>query len=178
MTFWAKFCSFYDKSFQNVANRTDSFSLASVIIKSANFTPCDFTAMIYLNTTLTDKLAELTNRLFWYSESDFFPFQIIMWDTDAVTPQQLLKLTYHPAGTPIELTQIDEFFAPIFQPDFNHFLSDPLLLQRYRDLLNFLKYNLSNIQVYYVGKNHIYVYILGVTRDDNLAGIATQMIES
>lgn len=160
-----------------MANRTDEAGFPSAIMKSAIFTPCDLNAMIYLNTTLTDKLAELTNRLFWYSESDFFPFQIIIWDTDAVTPQQLLKLTYHPAGTPIEMSQIDEFFAPIFQPDFNHFLRDPFLLQRYRDLLNFLKYNLSDIQVYRVGKKQIYVYIIGLTRDDNLAGIATQMIE-
>ncbi|MCT7973892.1 nuclease A inhibitor family protein [Laspinema olomoucense] len=131
-----------------------------------------------INTPLTEQLAELTNRLFWLSESEF-PFQIITWDTERVTIEQLLKLTYHPPNTPVQTLTIDEFFAPALAGigSFS-FLLDQTLIGRYRTLYNYLTYYLQNIKVYQVGTHPLYIYIMGVTRDENLAGIATQVLET
>jgi hypothetical protein len=133
--------------------------------------------MIPINTTLREKLAELTNCLFWMSESDF-PFQVITWDTNQVTREQLLQLTYHPPDAPVEVITVDEFFAPAFSEKEWYGCHERATLQRYRQLLTFLTYHLSDIKVYRVGKNTIYVYILGMTRDDNLAGVATKVLET
>jgi hypothetical protein len=131
-----------------------------------------------INTPLAENLAELTNRLFWLSESEF-PFQIITWDTDRVTIEQLLKLTYHPPHTPVQTLGIDEFFAPALQGYGGYsYLLDPVLISRYRTLYSYLTYFLHNIQVYRVGTHPIYIYIIGLTRDENLAGVATQVIET
>lgn len=131
-----------------------------------------------INTPLTEQLAELTNRLFWLSESEF-PFQVITWDTDRITIEQLLKLTYHPPNTPVKTLGIDEFFAPALEGlgSFSYLL-DQTLTGRYRTLYNYLTYYLHNIKVYQVGTHPLYIYIMGLTRDENLAGIATQVIET
>jgi hypothetical protein len=131
-----------------------------------------------INTPLTEQLAELTNRLFWLSESEF-PFQVIAWDTERVTIEQLLKLTYHPPNTPVKTLGIDEFFSPALE-GFGSFsyLLDQSLIGRYRTLYNYLTYYLHNIKVYQVGTYPLYIYIMGLTRDENLAGIATQVIQT
>ncbi len=131
-----------------------------------------------INTLFTDHLAELTNRLLWLSESEF-PFQIITWDTDRVTIEQLLKLTYHPPHTPVHTLGIDEFFAPALEGLGSYsYILDQALIGRYQSLYNYLTYFLHNIKVYRVGTDPIYIYIMGLTRDENLAGIGTQVIET
>lgn len=133
--------------------------------------------MSHINTTLTEKLAELTNRLFWMDEEGF-PFQVFAWETDRITLDQLLQLTHHSRGTPVEVMSVDEFFAPAIEKRDEQSQQNIVKVNRYKALLETLKYNLSDIKVYRVGKGQVYVYIIGTTRDDNLAGISTQVLET
>ncbi|MBO0348588.1 nuclease A inhibitor family protein [Phormidium pseudopriestleyi FRX01] len=96
-----------------------------------------------------------------------------------VTIEQLLKLTYHPPNTPVKTLGIDEFFAPALEGlgSFSYLL-DQTLIGRYRTIYNYLTYYLHNIKVYQVGTHPLYIYIMGLTRDENLAGIATQLLET
>ena len=135
--------------------------------------------MTHINTALTEKLAKLTDGLFWMSESDY-PWQVFAWETPGpINHNQLLQLTHHPADTPIAEVGLDEFFAPSLVAQDWYGEAESAMINRYRELVYYLNYNLSDIKVYRVGKPpNIYVYIIGTTRDDNLAGIVTQSVET
>lgn len=135
--------------------------------------------MSNINTNVTEKLTELTDGLLWMSESDY-PWQVFAWETSGrINTDQLLQLTNHPPDSLIVEINIDEFFAPALTEQDWYNDEEKQTAKRYRALVEFLKYQLDNIQVYRVGRPpEIYIYIIGITRDDNLAGISTRLIES
>jgi hypothetical protein len=133
--------------------------------------------MLHINSALTDKLADLTDGLFWISEMDYYPFQVFAWETAAITPRQLLQLTHHPPNTPVKVVDFDEFFAPALQQRDRQTEKEKATVGRYYILKIFLKYHLSHIKVYRVGTGKVYIYIIGTTRDDNLAGLSTVAVE-
>jgi hypothetical protein len=134
--------------------------------------------MLNINSALTDKLADLTDGLFWISEMDYYPFQVFAWETAAITPRQLLLLTHHPPNTPVEVVDFDELFAPALQQRDRQTEKEKATVGRYHILKNFLKYHLSHIKVYRVGTGKVYIYIIGTTRDENLAGLSTVAVET
>ncbi|MBW4492032.1 MAG: nuclease A inhibitor family protein [Oscillatoria princeps RMCB-10] len=134
--------------------------------------------MIAINSSLTDKLADLTDGLFWISKKDFYPFQVFAWETAAITPRQLLQLSHHPQNTPVEVVDFDELFAPALQQRDEQTEKEKATVGRYHILKNFLKYHLSHIKVYRVGTGKVDIYIIGTTRDDNLAGLSTVAVEA
>lgn len=135
--------------------------------------------MTHINTALTEKLAELTDGLFWMSESDY-PWQVFAWETSGpISHDQLLQLTHHPAGTFVAEVDLDEFFTPALTQQNRHREEERPAVKKYQQLVEFLKYSLSDITVYRLGRvPEFYIYIVGVTRDDNLAGLITQVIET
>lgn len=135
--------------------------------------------MSNINTNVTEKLAELTDGLLWMSESDY-PWQVFAWETSGpINSDQLLQLTNHPPDSLTVEIDIDEFFAPALTEQDWYNDEEKQTAKRYRALVEFLKYQLDNIQVYRVGRPpEIYIYIIGITRDENLAGISTRLIET
>lgn len=135
--------------------------------------------MTHINTALTEKLAELTDGLFWMSESDY-PWQVFAWETPGpISHDQLLQLTHHPVATSVAEVDLYKFFTPALKEQDLHGEEEKATVKKYRQLVDYLNYNLSDIKVYRVGQSpEIRIYIIGTTRDDNLAGIATQAIET
>lgn len=135
--------------------------------------------MTHTNTALTEKLSELVDGLFWMSESDY-PWQAVAWETPGqLTHEQLLQLTHHDPNTPVEEIGLDKFFAPAITEQDWYGGEEKVTVERYRALVDFLKSNLSDIKVYRVGQSpEIHIYVAGITRDRNLAGISTTSIET
>lgn len=51
-------------------------------------------------------------------------------------------------------------------------------IQKFQTLVQTLKDNLSKISVYRVGKINIDAYIIGQTKDGDLAGVVTKLVET
>jgi len=89
----------------------------------------------------------------------------------------LLQLTEHPPNAPVELLTVDDFFAIAPEEDW-HDQEERETVQRFQNLVSVLKQNLSQLQVYRVGSTDIDVYIVGVARSGELAGLSTKLVET
>ncbi|WP_218081046.1 nuclease A inhibitor family protein [Anthocerotibacter panamensis] len=122
-------------------------------------------------------LEQASAGLLWMSESEY-PFEVFVWDTEELTPAQLLARTDHPEGTALQITDLDTFFAEATRAQDWHGPEEEATVGRYRQLVQTLQANLTDLQVYRVGEVECAVYIVGKTPEGTLAGLATKMVET
>lgn len=128
--------------------------------------------------SIATELKQASKGLLILSESDA-PFEVINWQTqEQLTPTKLLQLTNYPPDAPVEVVNVDEFFAIATQAEDWHDEDERETVQRFQNLVSVLKQNLSNIQVYRVGKINIDAYIIGVTPNGDWMGLSTQLVET
>ncbi|WP_377482018.1 MAG: nuclease A inhibitor family protein (plasmid) [Microcoleus anatoxicus] len=127
---------------------------------------------------ITAQLKQASEGLLFSTESDA-PFEVEEWKTQGkLTPAKLLQLTNHEPDAPVEIVSVDEFFAIAIVEEDWHDEDERETVQRFQNLVSVLKQNLSNIQVYRVGKINIDAYIVGVTPSGNCVGLSTQLVET
>ncbi|MDB9513858.1 nuclease A inhibitor family protein [Kamptonema animale CS-326] len=127
---------------------------------------------------ITTQLTQASKGLLFPSESDA-PFEAVYWKGDGqLTPAQLLQLTDHPPNAPVQVVDIDKFFATATKTEDWHEEEERETVQRFRQLVKVLKENLSQLQVYRVGQRTVDAYIVGVTPAGDLAGLSTQVVET
>lgn len=123
------------------------------------------------------QLKEASQGLLFLSESEA-PFEVVYWKGDGqLTPAQLLQLTGHPPNAPVQVVSVDEFFAFATQEEDWHDEDERETVQRFQQLVNVLKENLSQLQVYRVGDRSIDAYIIGTTPAGDWAGLSTQVVD-
>ncbi|WP_333139668.1 nuclease A inhibitor family protein [Microcoleus sp. B13-B6] len=128
--------------------------------------------------SIATQLTQASKGLLFLSETDA-PFEVIHWQTQGeLTPAKLLQLTEHPPDAPVEIVSVDDFFAIATQEEDWHDQEERQTVQRFQNLVNTLKQNLSQLQVYRVGSIEIDVYIIGVTDCGGLAGLSTKLVET
>ena len=131
-----------------------------------------------MTTIITTQLSAAAQGLLFLSETDA-PFEVVHWSVQGkLTPAQVLQLTDHPPDAPIEVVSVDEFFAITTAKEDWHDEEEQETAQRFQNLVNVLKQNLSNIQVYRVGSISINAYIVGLTDSGDYAGLATKLVET
>ncbi|MEG4584679.1 nuclease A inhibitor family protein [Microcoleus sp. MOSTC5] len=128
--------------------------------------------------SITDQLNQASEGLLFPSETDA-PFEVVSWPTqEELTQTKLLELTGHPPDAPVEMRTVDEFFAIATSEEAWHDEEERETAKRFQNLVNFLKQNLSQLQVYRVGSVEIDAYIVGVTQNGDWAGLSTQVVET
>jgi hypothetical protein len=73
---------------------------------------------------------------------------------------------------------VDDFFALAIQEEDWHDEEERETVKLFQNLVSVLKQNLSQLQVYRVGNTNIDAYIVGVTQNDDWAGLSTQVVET
>ena len=73
---------------------------------------------------------------------------------------------------------VDEFFDVANAEEDWHDEEERETVQRFQNLVNILKQNLSQLQVYRVGSIDIDAYIVGVTHGGEWAGLSTKLVET
>jgi hypothetical protein len=131
---------------------------------------------------VTDSIAahlkQASEGLLFLSETDA-SFEVIHWSTqEELTPAKLLQLTNHPHDAPLEIVSVDEFFDVANAEEDWHDEGERETAKRFQNLVNFLKQNLSQLQVYRVGSTDIDAYIIGVTDGGEWAGLSTKLVET
>ncbi|ODG97163.1 nuclease [Nostoc sp. KVJ20] len=134
--------------------------------------------MTKTNSEIIDQLRTAANGLLMISESEY-PFEVFLWeDITPATPQKVIQQTNHSQDTPIKIVGIDDFFQVSTTPEDWHGEEEKATVKRFQTLVQTLKENLSNLQVYRLGTKEIDAYIVGETPTGDLAGISTQVVET
>ena len=76
------------------------------------------------------------------------------------------------------MVSVDQFFAIATAEEDWHDEEERETVQRFQNLVNFLKQNLWQLQIYRVGSTNIDAYIVGVTPSGEWAGLATKLVET
>jgi Nuclease A inhibitor-like protein len=134
--------------------------------------------MTNINSEIIDQLKQASDGLLFMSESEY-SLEIFSWEIiPPATPEKVLQQTNHPQDTPVKIVGVDDFFQVAITPEDWHGEEEKATLKRFQSLVQTLKENLSNLQVYRLGNKEVDVYIVGETPTENLAGISTQVVET
>ena len=137
-----------------------------------------FGAYSMTNTQITDKLKQASDGLLMISESEY-PFEAFSWSAAApVTPEKVLQKTNHPQDAPLQVVTVDDFFKVATTEEDWHGDEEKEIVAKFRALVDTIKANLSNPQVYRLGEIEIDVYIVGETSAGDLAGLSTKVVET
>ena len=129
---------------------------------------------------LVTQLQEATKDLRWVSESDA-PFEVVDWNDCSLgrlDDDTLLKLTNQPEPKPIETMDFDQFFDYPTQVQDWHGEEETAIAHQYQAIADTLKQNLHNLKVYRIGEIQLDIYILGMTDDGKIVGLATKAVET
>ncbi|WP_375466925.1 nuclease A inhibitor family protein [uncultured Nostoc sp.] len=134
--------------------------------------------MTKTNSEILDQLRTATNGLLMMSESEY-PFEVFLWEGIALgTPQKVVQQTNHPQDTPIKIVGIDDFFQVATTEEDWHEEEEKATVKRFQALVQTLKENLSNLQVYRLGEIEIDVYIIGQIPSGDSIGLSTKVVET
>lgn len=125
-----------------------------------------------MNDEIVEKLKEASTGLLMMSESDY-PFDVVQWEGAApATQEKILQLTGS-QDQPVEVVDLDYLFRNCaFEQEWHNELQKKDV-KKFQTLVQTLKDNLSDISVYRVGQINIDAYIIGQTKDGDLAGVVT-----
>ncbi|MGI0485724.1 nuclease A inhibitor family protein [Pantanalinema rosaneae CENA516] len=129
---------------------------------------------------LLNQLQAATQGLLWMSESDY-PFEVVHWQfptVTSITANQLLQIIDRPPDTPIEVVDLDSFFATATQTLSWFGANERAQASRYQQLVDLLKQQLQHLIVYRVGSINLAIYILGQTEPGDWVGLKTQAVET
>ena len=87
-------------------------------------------------------------------------------------------MTNHPKDSPVETVDLDYLFQNVAQEKEWHDEEQKQNVSKFKSLVETLKANLENLKVYRVGTIEIDVYIVGKTKQGELAGLATKVVET
>ncbi|MBD2246773.1 nuclease A inhibitor family protein [Nostoc sp. FACHB-888] len=126
---------------------------------------------------IVEKLKEASTGLLMMSESDY-PFDVVQWEGAApATQEKILQLTGS-QDQPVEIVDLDYLFRNCaFEQEWHNELQKKDV-KKFQTLVQTLKDNLSDISVYRVGQINIDAYIIGQTKDGDLAGVVTKLVET
>jgi hypothetical protein len=134
--------------------------------------------MTSTNSEIVEQLKRASDGLLFMSESEY-PLYVFLWEGIApAPPEKVVQQTPHSQDTPVEIVGVDDFFKVATTPKDWHGEEEKASVNKFQALVQTLKENLSNLQVYRLGHKEVDVYIVGQTPTGNLAGISTQVVET
>ncbi|MGJ5672038.1 MAG: nuclease A inhibitor family protein [Nostochopsis sp.] len=132
------------------------------------------------NAEVPAKLKEAADGLVMLSESEFC-FESVHWkiaQQEPLTSNKILEFTDHSWDVPVEVVDVDYFFRNIAVEQEWHDEQQKENVKKYKKLVETIKSNLIDVQVYRIGRINIDVYIVGKTQSGNLAGLSTKLVET
>ncbi len=133
-----------------------------------------------MDTKIIEILKQSSSGLLMMSESEY-PFEVVNWqkqDEEPLTEKKILQLAGHPEDAFAEKVELEYFFRNCaFEEDW-HEEAQKQEVARFQILLNALRENLQEVEVYRVGTVNIDVYIVGKTLSKNIVGVSTKVVET
>jgi hypothetical protein len=130
------------------------------------------------NINLVQQFKTATDGLLFMSESDY-PFEIHEWENlSNIPPDHLKQLAGLPADTLIEETTVENFFRPAVRNYEGQSETARSTSARYRQLLQLIHDNLTDVTVYKLGRINMPVFIIGKTTSGNWMALSTRVVET
>jgi hypothetical protein len=129
---------------------------------------------------ILNALREAAQGLTFPSETDapIEAFALEGTRVERMTPEAALRALGHPSGGPLRTVSLEHFFQPATLEQEWHNAQERETVQRFRKLVQTLKENLSDIQVFQVGDVEKVVYVVGKTASGEPAGVKTRVVET
>ena len=122
------------------------------------------------------KLQELTQGLFYISESDY-PLDVVCLKPEAngeMLEADILKLANKQTNTPIKKEEVSRFFRNMVKEE----VVGAENAIRFLALKAFMEENLADLAIYKVGETEVEAFALGKLKSGELAGVKTIIIQT
>jgi Nuclease A inhibitor-like protein len=129
---------------------------------------------------LVEQITTAVTGLMWMSETDA-PFEVLHWTDiphDELTPEQVLHQAQLSLQTPIETMTLDDFLAPVIEPQPWHTEEETHVAQQFQALKVLLAKTLTNIQVYRCGTTELEIYVVGQVQHSDWLVLHTTAVET
>ena len=124
------------------------------------------------------KLQTAIDNLFWSSEAEY-PWEIFYWqDVATFNENILLQHSNSSSNSKIAIQQFSDFFEPATKQQNWHNDTEKAEVRRYQTLVDLMATNLTDLEVYLLGKVEINTYVLGTTKSNAIAGITTKIVRT
>jgi hypothetical protein len=128
------------------------------------------------------KLKTASDGLFYISETEA-PFDTFVWNRkekngNQPTADEVLKMIGRESDAKVTEKNLAEFFAQPTQMQDWFGDEEKTQVEKFANLKELLAKNLREIRVFKIGEVQIDIYIVGVDRDGNLAGVKTKAVET
>jgi hypothetical protein len=134
--------------------------------------------MTKTNSEILEQLKLASNDLLFMSESEY-SFEVFLWErVGLLTPEKVLQQTNHNQNTPVKVASVDDFFRVAVTEEDWHGEEEKETVKRFQTLVEMLKANLTNLQVYRLGEIEIDVYVIGQTPSGDSIGLSTKVVET
>lgn len=129
---------------------------------------------------LLEQIKQATDGLIYMSENQYplKPFHLEVKGKTTITGKDILKATKHSTASPIEPFDFDNFFLNSTQEQDWHSPEEKKSVKQYQQLVRLLKKNLSDLQVFKVGKTEMDVYVVGKSESGEFLGLSTKVVET
>jgi hypothetical protein len=127
---------------------------------------------------LLNVLERASDGLMFMSESDY-PFESFYWDfKEALTLEQVLVLANEAPDTAIKELKLEAFFKNSVAEESWYDSEETKIARQFQRLLETLKRNLNDVQVFRVGGAEADVYIVGKANFGGYAGLSTHIVQT
>lgn len=136
--------------------------------------------MVFTEKSLRQVLLQATEGLLYPSETDE-PFVYFEWDLSGNAPlseQAVRTYTGKPRQASVKRQPLDDFFGPVTETHDWHQADELRQVEQFRELQKQVVQNLTDIQVFRVGRTDIDVYVVGKTPSGKWAGVSTKVTET
>jgi hypothetical protein len=127
---------------------------------------------------VVEALKKASAGLLFPSETDA-PFEPFEWPGEQGKPDKarVLELAGLPPGTPVKTKGLDAFFKDATREEAWHDDQEKAEVQRFKQLVQALKDNLSDVKVFLAGAAESDAYIVG-RADSGWAGLKTKVVQT
>ena len=136
--------------------------------------------MVFTEKSLRQSLLQATEGLLYPSETDE-PLVYFEWDLSGNAPlseQAVRKYTDNPRQISVKKQPLDDFFGQVTEIKEWYHADELKQVEQFKELQRQITGNLTDIQVFRVGKIDIDVYVVGKTPSGKWAGISTKVTET
>ncbi len=136
--------------------------------------------MVFAENSLKQVLLQAAEGLLYPSETDK-PFEYFEWmlsDSQPLTDEVVRKYTQKGRTASLQSQSLDSFFAPVTTVRDWYQDTELAEMKRFVALKETILQNMTDVQVYKVGKTTIDVFIVGKTPTGKWAGLCTQVVET
>jgi hypothetical protein len=125
-----------------------------------------------------EALKKASAGLLFPSETDA-PFEPFEWPGEQGKPDKarVPELAGLPASSPVKTKGLDAFFKDATKEEAWHDEQEKADVQRFKQLVQAIKENLSDVKVFLAGRVEADAYIVG-RRDAGWAGLKTQVVQT